>query len=124
MLCLNSLFRFQGPRSIINSHAVLSALFEQIVSEVSEHQLEVVSTVNMQTLLNDIGTVDGIEIFAKESASVASLLFAAWCSYQYVYNSKLSKIQNIGEYSQVKKSVRSAMLIFVFIFLRNVENAI
>ena len=125
LLCFNSLFRFQSPRSIINSHAVLSALLEQIVTEVSEHQIEVVSTFNVQSLLKDIETSHfGVESFATESASMISLLFAAWCSYQYVYNTKLSKIQLIGDYPQVKKTVRSAIFIFVSIFLRNVENAI
>lgn len=124
-LCLTSLIRFQTPRSIINSHAVLSALLEQIVSEVSEHQLEVVSTVNVDSLLNDIETSHvGMDSLATESAAMISLLFAAWCSYQYVYNTKLSKIQLIGDYPQVKKTVRSAIFIFVSIFLRNVENAI
>lgn len=124
-LCLNSLIRLQTPRSIINSHAVLSALFEQIVSEGSEHQIDIVSTVNVESLIKDIGTSHmGMESFAEESAAIISLLIAAWCSYQYVYNTKLSKIQLIGEYSQVKRTVRSAIIIFVSIFLRNVENAI
>lgn len=125
MNCLNSLIRFQSPRSIVNSHAVLSALFEEIVSEGSEHQLGIVSTVNVETLIKDISTSHmGMESFAEESAAIISLLFAAWCSYQYVYNAKLSKIQGIGEYSLVKRTVRSAMFIFVSIFFRNVENAI
>lgn len=124
-LCLNSLLRFQTPRSIIHSHAVLSAFLEQIVTEVSEHQLEAVSTVNVQSLIRDIETSHvGLGFFASESAAMVSLIFAAWYSYQYVYNSKLSKIQLIGDYPQVKKTVRSAIFIFVFIFLRNVENAI
>lgn len=124
-LCLNSLFRLQTPRSIINSHAVLSALLEQVVTEVSEHQLEIVTTVNVQNVLMDICTSHfHMESFAVESASLVSLMYAAWMSYQYVYNTKLSKIQLIGDYPQVKKTVRSAVFIFVCIFLRNVENAI
>lgn len=124
-LCLHSLFRFQTPRSIVNSHAVISAFLEQIVTEVSEHQLGVVSKVNVQTLMKDIGTSHfGMESFATESAAMISLAFAAWFSYQYVYNTKLSKIQLIGDYPQVKRTVRNAMFVFVSIFLRNVENAI
>lgn len=125
-LCLVSMaIRLQTPRSIINFHAVLSSLLEQIVYEVSQNQLEIVSTVDIQCLLKDIGTSHlGLVSFAEESAAIVSLLFAAWLSYQYVYNAKFSKLQHIHDYTKMKKTVRTAIFMLVFIFLRNVENAI
>ena len=125
-LCLVSMaIRLQTPRSILNFHAILSSFLEQFVYEVSQNQLEIVSTIDIQNLLKDIGTSHlRLESFAEENATLASLLFAAWLSHQYVYNTKLSKLQHIYDYTEMKKTVRTVMLILVFIFLRNVENAI
>ena len=107
--------RLQTLRSIINSHAVLSSLMEQIVYEVSAKQLEIFSTIDVQ---KDMDTSH----LTGESAAIVLLLFSA--GMMYVYDTKLQKLQSIGDYIQVKKRIRTAMFIFVFIFLRNVENAI
>lgn len=112
--------RLQTPRNIINSHAVLSSLLEEIVIEVSGSQLKLFSTFDAQNLLSTVSVVS----FAQESATIVSLVFAALLSYQYVRNSKLMKLQSIQDYTKVKKTVRNTIFIFVCLFLRNVENAI
>ncbi len=105
---MNLLSSFKNPRSIIHSHAILSSILEQIVNE---SQNEIVSSAT------DCNIDD-------ESGLLATLMVGTLLSLQYVYIAKFSKLDSIREYTQSKKVVRTAISVFVFIFMRNVENAI
>ena len=95
------------PRTIISYHAVLSSILEQIISE---SQNEIVLNQHLS--------------FCQETVAFSSLVFASWLSYQYLHTDKFAKLEFIQDYKESKKTVRTVISIFVFIFLRNVENAI
>lgn len=101
----------KNPRSIIHSHAILSSILEQIINE-SQNDI-VTSTDNTN-----------ISCCTDESAALASLMVSTVLSFQYIYTAKFSKLDSIQEYTQSKKVIRTAISILVFIFMRNVENAI
>ena len=107
-------FRLKTPRSLLSTHALVSSVLQEIQEEISQHELEIVSEVQF-----DGNTRIGFE----EATLLLSLLFVSWCSYYYYYCKK-EKLNDIHDYSKIRKLIRSFIYVFAFVFLRNVENAI
>jgi hypothetical protein len=120
IICLSITSAFEirnNLRNILSIHAFASSALSQLQEELILHQYDsFVSNDLKDCSLNWIG----------EHSSLFVTGMVLWFGYKTYHSpeSKLFKLQDFLEYTQLKKNFRTILMIFVFIFLRDVQNAI
>jgi hypothetical protein len=107
-------------RSILSIHAFASSALTQLQEELILHQYNTLVSNHLSF------TIDGSLHWMRENSGLFVTGFVFWFGYQTYYSptAKLFKLQDFLEYTQLKKYFRTVFLIFVFIFIRDVQNAI
>jgi hypothetical protein len=104
-------------RNILGAHAFASTVYKQIQEEIFQHQFDVlVLTDNPMQLEN----------FMKENSVSVLGVCIAIIGYNMYYspNSSLFKLQELMEYKNLRLTARFVIFVFVFVFLRDIQNAI
>jgi hypothetical protein len=104
-------------RNILGVHAIASTVYQQIQEEMLQHQFDVL-------VLSDNKL--HIETFLKDNSVSLIGIFIAIMGYNLYHspNSSLTKLQTLIEYNNLKRPVRFVIFVFVFVFLRDIQNAI
>ena len=104
-------------RNILSIHAFTSSALSQLQEELILHQYDAFVSDDLK---------DCSIVWMREHSSLFVTGLVLWVGYKTYHSpeSKLMKLQDILEYTQLKKTFRTVFLIFVFIFLRDVQNAI
>jgi hypothetical protein len=107
-------------RNILSIHAFASSALTQLQEELILHQYDALVSTPLSF------SIDNSMNWIREHSGwfITGLVF--WFGYQTYYSptAKLFKLQDFLEYTEMKKMFRTILLIFVFIFLRDVQNAI
>lgn len=115
-------FCFKGPRSILNSHALVSSIATEMNEEIV---LQFISTVDFRKQFSDLIEMHtNMNIVLVQSLSISCLAYFSWTSYKYFNEQKMNKFNSILLYKENRKKIRLFISVVAFFFLRNVENAI
>jgi len=105
-------------RNILSIHAFASSALSQLQEELILHQYD--------ALVSDHFNFPIDCSWMTEHSGWVVTSTVLWFGYQTYHSpkSRLMKLEDFLEYTQLKKHFRMIFLVFVFIFLRDVQNAI
>jgi hypothetical protein len=121
------MFELNTLRTTLSIHAFLSSICLQIKKETFQKQLEIIIHSN---ILNN-GIIIHIPCFNDRGLIFSYVLnigifLIALYGYE-IYNSPkstLNKLNNFSDYKEMQKQMKIFLLIIVFIFLRDIDNAV
>lgn len=115
-------FCFKGPRTILNSHALVSSIATEMNEEIV---LQFISTANFRQQFSDLLSMHtNLNLLVAESVTMTSLAYLSWSSYTYFSEQKMEKFNTIKLFKENRKKIRLFISVVAFFFLRNVENAV
>lgn len=111
---------FKGIRSTLNSHAVMYSLTRTVQYEVLQSQITLLTTSDIENKIHNMN--EGV--FIEELTPVVCLAYLTWFSMTYFKEKQIKKLDMILDYKKTRTVMKASLFIFVYIFFRNVENAI
>lgn len=119
-------------RILLSSHAVVSTVLRQFKEESFQKQLDSFTYYSGSLYDNFVGNITPSVHFTKQEILNASnaccllLFIASWIGYDYYNSTKSSmyKLNNLVEFKELQSKIRTVIMVFTFVFLRNIENAI
>ena len=122
------MFELNTVRSTISLHAITSSVLNQLKKDTFQKQIELMFNSNIinSNILNNCISISSNNELLKVYIFNTLIFILAWWGYER-YRSKKSvlyKLNNFIYYKEKKRAIKMIILIFIFIFCRNVENAI
>ena len=120
MSCLKLSDAFKGPRLLLTQHAIMNNVIARFRDELAQQQFDTIAS----TEWNSLSQVhNNYRILESHVAFFLALVIL------YNYSNPLEKSYkklyvNISDYRDISKMIKYMTIIFVMIFLRDVQNAI
>lgn len=118
------MFELNTARSTLSIHAITSSLLSQLKKDTFQKQLELLFTSNAlnNNILDHCTNNELLKLYILNTL----IFIFAWWGYE-IYNSPnspLCKLNKFTDYKEKQKVIKIFILTIIFIFFRNVENAI
>ena len=120
MSCLKLSDAFKGPRMLLTQHAILNNVVARFRDELAQQQFDTI----VSTEWNNLSHIHSNNLFIESHVAFFLALVIL-----YKYSNPLEKsykklYTNISDYRDISKMIKYMTIIFVMIFLRDVQNAI
>ena len=114
------MFELNTARSTLSIHAITSSLIDQLKKDTFQKQIEILLTSNV--LNNNTYNSEILKLYILNTL----IFILAWWGYE-IYNSPksaLCKLNKFTDYKEKQKIIKIFIVTIIFIFFRNIENAI
>jgi hypothetical protein len=104
---------FRGMRSVLYCHS----LTQTVKNEVLENQYGLLSTIDVQSKMHDDMN---LIVFLQDVTPIVCIAYLTWFST----DKQVRNLDNTLEYKKTRTILKVSVLILLYVFFKNVENAI
>jgi hypothetical protein len=122
------MFELNTVRSTISLHAITSSVLNQLKKDTFQRQIEIIFNSNIfnSNILNNGLSIPCDNEILKVYILNTLIFVLAWWGYERYASRKsvLYKLNNFIDFKEKQRIIKMFILVIIFIFCRNVENAI